>query len=1072
MKTNVLLREHQKTKTIGITDDKKPIIEDELLDKWQNILNIIVDIIGVSSALIMKITPDNMEVFLSSENKENPYEPSDSEALGTGLYCETVIGLNKELYIKNALKKDNWSYNPKIDSDIISYYGLPIRWPDSRAYGTLCILDKSEIQLKRNHKLLFRKLKKSIEDDLAILIKNQQLKKIFNINLDLLCIADTEGDFIEVNTAWADLLGYKVCELEHQNYMDFVHPEDIKITYNALEKLKNNKEITNFVNRFRDKEGNYHYIEWQSNFNTEENYFYASARDITYRILQSREGLKKEDQLNFILKSMDAGAFEWDIKTGKTIVDINWAKMLGYTLEEVKGINVQDWEEYTHPEDLEKAKIQLQKTIKEKAKIHSIDMRMKHKQGHWVWVNSRGKIVKWTKDNKPLKMFGIHMNIDERKIKEEAIKETKVKLENLSSQVPGVLYQFQVFANKKICFPFISDGVYEVFKVTADEIYTNPENAFRMIHDNDRKKVKDAIEKSGKHLNQLHETFRLVLSKNDIKWVEVKSVPEKLSDNSVLWHGYIGDITEKVNKQNELETQHMFQKTLAEVSTSLLNISTTNFDKKIEHALGKISEMFQIDRSYILEFDETLKHFSLTHEWCEKTIESHKNSLQNIKSNAFPWWMKKLLSNEMIYIRNLNDLPQEATIEKKILEVKNIQSIVVNPIFIENNFYGFFGFDCVKSQKNFSKDDLKLLKIFTNIMKNTFAKHINDIKIQELTYKDSLTGLYNRRFFEKELLKLDTIDQLPLSIIAADINGLKIVNDSLGHKKGDELIIRCADILASVTRKCDIVSRQGGDEFLILLPNTNKEETEKIIQQIKCIAKKVSTGENVVTMAIGSSVKVNGEQDIEKTLRLADDNMYQNKLSNGRSIKSKIVKNLLNSLEVKSNETKEHSLRMTQLAIRFGKKLSLDHSEINRLSLLATLHDIGKITISEKILKKPGKLTNEEWNIMKSHPESGFKIASSSEEFALVANEIYCHHERWDGFGYPRGLKEKEIPYLSRVLSIIDAYDVMTHDRPYSKAISKKKALEEVETCAGHQFDPEISKIFIEMMNNNIDYLL
>ncbi|WP_255666892.1 HD-GYP domain-containing protein [Halanaerobium polyolivorans] len=193
--------------------------------------------------------------------------------------------------------------------------------------------------------------------------------------------------------------------------------------------------------------------------------------------------------------------------------------------------------------------------------------------------------------------------------------------------------------------------------------------------------------------------------------------------------------------------------------------------------------------------------------------------------------------------------------------------------------------------------------------------------------------------------------------------------------------------------------------------------------------------------------------------------MYQNKLSESKSSKNKIVKSLLNSLSAKSNETREHAERMNKLAVRFGSKLKLTYAEINRLSLLASMHDIGKTTISEEILTKAGKLNNEEWEIMKNHSKQGYKIASASEEFILIAEDILGHHEHWDGSGYPGGLKAKEIPFLARIISIIDAYDVMTHERPYSKAISKDKALAEIKDCAGSQFDPELAEDFIDMMN-------
>jgi HD-GYP domain-containing protein (c-di-GMP phosphodiesterase class II) len=155
---------------------------------------------------------------------------------------------------------------------------------------------------------------------------------------------------------------------------------------------------------------------------------------------------------------------------------------------------------------------------------------------------------------------------------------------------------------------------------------------------------------------------------------------------------------------------------------------------------------------------------------------------------------------------------------------------------------------------------------------------------------------------------------------------------------------------------------------------------------------------------------------------------------------------------------------MTKIAFDFAQTLNLSNSDQNRLTVLATLHDIGKINIDEKILMKNGSLNDEEWTAVKKHSEYGYKIAKSSEEFAEVADDILSHHEKWDGSGYPNGLKGEDIPYLARIISIIDAYDVMTNDRPYSKAISNKEALKEIKRCAGSQFDPNLAEVFIQMM--------
>ena len=367
----------------------------------------------------------------------------------------------------------------------------------------------------------------------------------------------------------------------------------------------------------------------------------------------------------------------------------------------------------------------------------------------------------------------------------------------------------------------------------------------------------------------------------------------------------------------------------------------------------------------------------------------------------------------------------------------------------------------------FSEDNNEITGIVEFVRDITGRKE-KEKEINYILYKDSLTGLYNRRFFEAEMERLDTKRQLPLSIIMGDLNGLKIINDSYGHEKGDQMLIETAKMLKEVLREEDILARHGGDEFTILLPKTSSIEAQNIVKRINNKDKKIGKDQIPISIGMGVATKNKASENIKEILKEADNNMYKNKLSESRSTKNKIVENLINTLGAKSSETKDHAIRMTKLAYDLGNKIGLSHSEINRLSLLATLHDIGKTTISENILRKPGKLTEKEWELIKEHPQRGYKIASASEEFALIAEEILSHHEKWDGSGYPNGLKEKDIPYLARIISIIDAYDVMTSDRPYSKAISNDKALIEIKECAGSQFDPYLAKEFISLKKATI----
>ena len=347
------------------------------------------------------------------------------------------------------------------------------------------------------------------------------------------------------------------------------------------------------------------------------------------------------------------------------------------------------------------------------------------------------------------------------------------------------------------------------------------------------------------------------------------------------------------------------------------------------------------------------------------------------------------------------------------------------------------------------------------------ARREREERINYLLYHDQLTGLYNHRFLQKEMERLDTERQLPLSIIMVDVNGLKLVNDSYGHNKGDELLQKAADILQNSVRSEEIIARWGGDEFVILLPGTSRQEAEKVFERIKEKCRKTEKDDLPVSLGMGIGVKKEPDESIEETLNEADDNMYKDKLNEGKSAKNKIVQSLLNTLGAKSDETEKHAVRMKKLARKVGKELELDRNQLNNLSLLASLHDIGKATISEDILNKPGDLNDNEWEIIREHPERGYRIASATEEFAAIAEAILSHHERWDGEGYPREIAGEEIPLLARIISVVDTYDVMTNDRPYSSAVPAENAIKEIKDCAGGQFDPEIVEAFLKVVNSD-----
>lgn len=344
-------------------------------------------------------------------------------------------------------------------------------------------------------------------------------------------------------------------------------------------------------------------------------------------------------------------------------------------------------------------------------------------------------------------------------------------------------------------------------------------------------------------------------------------------------------------------------------------------------------------------------------------------------------------------------------------------------------------------------------------------RKMKEKEVQYLIMHDSLTGLYNRQYFQQEAERINTESHLPLTVMVGDINGLKLVNDAFGHSVGDKLIIKASEILKTCLRQNDILARTGGDEFSILMPCTDSEKAHVIYKTIKRLCEKYNT-ENTsesfnVNISLGYATKTSVLEDIDQITRTAEDYMYKRKLLELTSSHSDIVSSIKATMFERSHEAQEHADRLSELSQKIGIELNLSQSDLDDLALLATLHDIGKVGIDDRILNKPGELNEKEWFEMRKHSEIGYRIAMASPELMPIAEYILYHHERWDGKGYPRGLKGESIPLASRILSVVDAYDAMTQDRIYRKAMSQEAALEELNKNSGTQFDPAIVDIFI-----------
>lgn len=356
---------------------------------------------------------------------------------------------------------------------------------------------------------------------------------------------------------------------------------------------------------------------------------------------------------------------------------------------------------------------------------------------------------------------------------------------------------------------------------------------------------------------------------------------------------------------------------------------------------------------------------------------------------------------------------------------------------------------------------------FATVVSDITARWIAEEKIRYLSFHDALTQCFNRAFIEEELRRLSDSRDHSLGVVLCDVNGLKLTNDAFGHPKGDRLLQRFAWVLRETCRKEDLIGRWGGDEFIILLPRTPEKTVLDIVDRIREACRKIPPDPIPLSVSLGWAVKVVAEESADSVIALAEERMYRSKLAESRETRSSIISFLKYLMRDHALESEEHVGRLGTLGKMIGEALGLPENDLAELDRLAHLHDLGKVAISETILQKPNSLTSEEWDMVKKHPEVGYRIIQSSPELASIAEAVLTHHEHWDGTGYPQGLSGEEIPLLARIIAVVDAFEVMTSGRPpYKKPMTTNEGIAELIRCAGSQFDPRVVEVFVGLMGD------
>lgn len=709
--------------------------------------------------------------------------------------------------------------------------------------------------------------------------------------LDLVHVTDEQGTFLYANQSWRLTMGLdleQIKEMPVWNLFKTMPVNAPQAFQKWVEKVQNAKNTHIAVDNLTETTAYKITISIIRNATSKPLYLwvlkpvepgltgeYSDVLD--YAVELERE--KLED----IIDSTNAGTWEWDIETETIIFNRKWAEILGYKLEEISPVSVAKWETFIHPDDLKEMDLMLDRVFNKELEFYSMEVRIKHRDGHWVWVLDRGKVMKWSQSGSPILMFGTHIDISET-----------VKMRE--------------------------------------------------------------------HLHVEKELFRTTLMSVGDGVIATDSYGRVVIMNQVAEYLTGWALSEVIGKP------------FARV-----------FIVKNEHT-GEPSDDIA---SEVLQTGETTEVHDL-----------------------------------VLTSRNGREIP----IEKTASPIKDSNNEITGVVVVFRDF---------TEKKEKQKE------------------------VEYLSFHDHLTGLYNRRYMDDALDRMDTERNLPFAIMVLDVNGLKLTNDAFGHEIGDKLLKAVAEIIHASCRADDVICRTGGDEFAILLPNTNQETAEEIRKRILVHAAEKTLDSVIVSIAVGYDVKEEMDKSIRDVLKHADNHMYQDKMQYGKTMRNQTIETVLRNVNQKYDKEKIHTERVSQYAEKIAIALGRSETDIEQAKIAGVLHDIGKIMVPAEILNKSDPLTEEEWEEIRKHPVTSYHILKAVDEYASFASAVLYHHERVDGKGYPKGLKGPEIPMLSKILSIADAYEAMTSDRTYRNKMTKEEAIEELRKCSGSQFDPDITEVFI-----------
>ena len=555
----------------------------------------------------------------------------------------------------------------------------------------------------------------------------------------------------------------------------------------------------------------------------------------------------------------------------------------------------------------------------------------------------------------------------------------------------------------------------------------------------------------------------------------------------------IGQLSKTFNKMTmalgksyaDLQYRVKMEELIADISTGFINLPTHEAEEGINLTLRSIVEFTGVDRSYVPLISEDSNKIDYIYEWCAKGIKSIKEDIQGLSIEHYPWWMEKLKKFETVYIPKTTNLPDSGGTGKEIILKQEIKSVVIVPLVYSEKLIGFLGFDSVKVEKTWTDQDITLFKmigeILVNFLKRKHTEELIKLHVQRLTALHAIDRTIVSNLDLKIILNA-FLEQLTtqIGIDAADILLLNQSTQELqyfiSHGFRTNAILNCTKdnyaYKALKERRIIHIPDLYGTEVNPQCAKLFKEESFASYYGIPLISKGLVKG--VLEVFHRSQPKHDREwlsflESIGAMAAIAIDNasLFDSMQRSNKELMiayDTTIEGWSRALDLRDKETEGHSQRVTEMTLKLARIIGVNENDLIHIKWGALLHDIGKMGVPDDILLKPDILNKEEEKIMHKHPEYAYQLLSPIAHLHKALEIPHCHHERWDGSGYPNGLKGEQIPLVARIFAIVDVRDALHSSRPYRDPLSDNEVIENIQSQACTHFDPKIVKIFLEQI--------